>query len=256
MIRLLNELQIVQWAFKHQTLEELLEDLDKYFQHLIKLSAMFEGMVHNHINLVVIEKYNGLGILMNLLVQSHKLPTVSQPLSKEILRILSMSLRNAQIGQQFTQNKTSLKILYNLATRYFQEMTKKKGLRLESIEILQNCFMILRILLAAHKNAILKQMKYLEFMLNKVIKFLAANLPANDEELKHETLKTIHYLLLCKKSYTQKDGENMSQVVQDIIVDFDLENYFSASDLVRNDNIFDQNIPLLVSSFEACDEHV
>ena len=70
MIRLMNELQVVMWNFKNHHLDDLLEKIQDYFQHVVKLTDLYECLSYNYFNLAVVEKYDGLTILMNLLVQS------------------------------------------------------------------------------------------------------------------------------------------------------------------------------------------
>ena len=103
MIKLLDELQAVYWAFKYDALEVLVENLDSHFQRVIKVMTLLETMAVNNENLKAIAKNDGLKILMNMLVQIHRMPDIAGLIAKELLRIIAMAMRNTEVSNQITK---------------------------------------------------------------------------------------------------------------------------------------------------------
>ena len=103
MIKLLDELQAVYWAFKYDALEILVENLDSHFQRVIKVMTLLETMAVNNENLKAIVKNDGLKILMNMLVQIHRMPDIAGLIAKELLRIIAMAMRNTEVSNQITK---------------------------------------------------------------------------------------------------------------------------------------------------------
>ena len=68
MIHVMSELQVITWSFKNTQFDDLIDKMQAYFQHVVKLADLYGCLSHNYFNLAIIEKYGGLVILMNLLV--------------------------------------------------------------------------------------------------------------------------------------------------------------------------------------------
>lgn len=73
MVRILNEVQMLYNANKNSTADELIDRVGPQVQTLFKLGAVFEPMVLNNINLIMLEKLRGVDSFMSLLLYYRKI---------------------------------------------------------------------------------------------------------------------------------------------------------------------------------------
>ena len=73
MVRILNEVQMLFNANKKSTADELIDRVGPQVQTLFKISAVFEPMVLNNINLIMFEKLRGVDSFMSLLLYYRKI---------------------------------------------------------------------------------------------------------------------------------------------------------------------------------------